>query len=345
MRFTFIQILLILIAFILPNQAQAFDDDVNACLLEKIKTENPTITLKELKALCINDESELVIKHNKKDKPEALLSANPNQNNKAVEPYVMTPYVMTPHRMNYLLPINYSDNRNREVYESESNWASSLSDIEIKYQISFRVPLLTESIFTEGDGLAFAFTLQSWWQVYERDISRPFRETNYRPELFYYTPIQWQPLGGNTALLMGFEHQSNGYARDLSRSWNRVYAEFLFAKDNYLISFRPWWRIPEGDKVTTPTEPGDDNPDITDYMGHFELSMVYEWENYDLFFKGRRNFKEQNGGMELGVTFPLIGRLKGYIQYTNGYGESLIDYNHSQKTFGIGVALTDYFTD
>ena len=45
--------------------------------------------------------------------------------------------------------------------------------------------------------------------------------------------------------------------------------------------------------------------------------------------------------MELGVTFPLAGKLKGYFQYTNGYGESLIDYNHSQQTFGIGIALTE----
>jgi len=109
------------------------------------------------------------------------------------------------------------------------------------------------------------------------------------------------------------------------------------------VSFRPWWRIPEGDKVTTPEESGNDNPDITDYMGHFELIGAYKWQEFEFAFTGRRNFSENKGGMELGMTFPLTGKLKGYVQYNQGYGESLIDYNHYQKRIGIGVAITELF--
>jgi len=71
--------------------------------------------------------------------------------------------------------------------------------------------------------------------------------------------------------------------------------------------------------------------------------MVYKWQNYGLLFKGRESFKNHKSYMELGVTFPIFERLKGYIQYTNGYGESMIDYSHSQQTIGIGFSLTDYF--
>jgi len=253
------------------------------------------------------------------------------------------PYIITPHKMTYFLPISYTNNINREAYEGEGDFADKLNNIEAKFQISLKIPLTREALFTEGDSIAFGFTLQSWWQLYNQSLSRPFRETNYQPEIFYITPLDWQPFAGKTNLTVGFEHQSNGRTQMLSRSWNRLYATLTFAKDNYAISLRPWWKIPEGDKLTTPDESGNDNPDITDYMGHFELIGVYKWHEFEFAFTGRRNFKENKGGMELGMTFPLTGKLKAYLQYNHGYGESLIDYNHYQQRIGIGVALTEIF--
>jgi phospholipase A1/A2 len=41
------------------------------------------------------------------------------------------------------------------------------------------------------------------------------------------------------------------------------------------------------------------------------------------------------------MAHPLYGRLKGYVQYLNGYGESLIDYNHRQQSLGLGFGLTE----
>ena len=73
------------------------------------------------------------------------------------------------------------------------------------------------------------------------------------------------------------------------------------------------------------------------------MIFAYKWDSIEFSFTGRENFKEHHGGMDFGVTFPLTGRLNGYFQYTNGYGESLIDYNHSQQRIGIGIALTNIF--
>jgi phospholipase A1 len=41
-------------------------------------------------------------------------------------------------------------------------------------------------------------------------------------------------------------------------------------------------------------------------------------------------------------SFPIHRNLKGFVQVFSGFGETLIDYNHRQTTFGIGVALVDW---
>ena len=304
---------------------------IEQCVLGKFKSQDRPQTFKKLQQTC---QSELAATGNQ-SAYEIRISAEKNE--------AFNPHVMLPHKMNYLLPISTTDNVNREVYQFTGDYGDNLKSTEAEFQISFKIPLVSEGLFSDDDGLAFGFTLQSWWQLYAQEISRPFRETNYQPEIFYYTPLSWQPAGGDTNLTVGFEHQSNGRSQLLSRSWNRLYAIFTFAKDDYVIAFRPWWKIPEGDKVTTIHESANDNPDIADYMGHFELMGAYQWGSLEFSLKGRENFSTHKGSLELGMTFPLTGRLKGFLQYSNGYGESLIDYDHSQQRIGIGFALTDIF--
>ena len=320
---------ILVLMVILPTLNQALANEIELCLFEKLKAAADEVTVGEIRLQCEEQ--------NKTDSKPEIAERLEVEHLEA-----FNPYMIMPHKMNYILPVSYTNNINKDVYQDNGDWSENLKDIEAKFQISLKVPL-TENILREGDNLAFGFTLQSWWQLYADEISRPFRETNYQPEIFYYSPMDWQPAGGRTGYMVGLEHQSNGRAQLLSRSWNRAYLNFFFAKGDFVASFRPWYRIPEGDKKTTPEESANDNPDIDEYMGHFELAMAYKWDEFEFAFKGRQNFKEHNGGMELGFTFPLTGRLRGYLQYTNGYGESLIDYNHSQQRFGIGIALTDMF--
>jgi phospholipase A1 len=230
---------------------------------------------------------------------------------------------------------------NKEAYSTFDGYEDNLENIEAKLQISFKVPLNYGSMFFESDALYFGFTMQAEWQIYADNISKPFWETNYQPEVFYMAPLDWQPFGGNTGIVFGIEHQSNGRTQSLSRSWNRVYTNLLLEKNDFALAFRPWVRISEDQKSFPLDSEGDDNPDIDDFLGHYELEMVYRWNSLELSFNGRRNFATQNGSAKISLTFPLWGKLLGFATAFSGYGESLIDYNYRQTRFGIGIALNN----
>jgi len=256
----------------------------------------------------------------------------------------INPFVITPHKQSYILPVMVSDNFNTKPYEFFEDIASGMEEIESKYQVSFKVPLTEPNLFVPGDGVYFGMTIQAWWQVYSDEISKPFRETNYQPELFYMFPLPFKFDEGNWLMSIHFEHQSNGQTQFLSRSWNRILASITYEKDNYMLNFKPWHRLKENDK-TDPLQPmGDDNPDILDYMGHYEFSGAYAFsDDTKVSFMLRKNWQTGNGAIEVNVTYPLWGRLIGMAQYFSGYGESMIDYNHKQQKLGIGIALTDIF--
>jgi len=242
-----------------------------------------------------------------------------------------------PYKPLFLLVARYSDNPNDSPQSPTHPTSESvpLQETEAEFQISFKTKAWQNVLSTRAD-LWLAYTQQSQWQLYSPQISRPFRETDYEPEVFLTLPTDYALLGLRGRFLgVGLVHQSNGRSDPLSRSWNRAYLQFGFERGNFSLVLRPWYRFPEDLE-------SDDNPDITDYMGHGDLLAVYLWGRQELSLLARYNVSEHHGALQAGWSFPIDEKLKGYVKFFAGYGETLIDYNWKQTTIGFGVLLADW---
>ena len=222
--------------------------------------------------------------------------------------------------------------------------ASPQDNRNLKIQISFKHDLAD---FNRYGSLWFGYTQLSFWQVYDRANSRPFRETDYEPEFIYSyrTANRYSLLGINPTILnVGLVHQSNGQSNPRSRSWNRIYIQSGMEHDNgdagrLDILVRWWQRIKENSR-------DDDNPDITNYLGHGDIEIRYsQYRKWEVSLTG----KARSIQIDLAAPWPTWEKLSFiptrrhntnlHVQYFSGYGESLVDYNQKHETWGIGLSF------
>ena len=280
------------------------------------------------------EEQIIVTKAKEVSKTESILDERTASNKAAVT----NPFSLSQHRRNYILPITYISNPNKQTAVNPDE--ESLDNIEAKYQISVKLPLYIEQDNTSG--LYLGFTTVSYWQMYNGDLSKPFRATDYEPEIYYVWQDELSILGFKfNELQFGFNHQSNGGSNEFSRSWNRVFASALFSDNSSFYYIKAWYRVPENEKSSSDSSRGDDNPDITDYLGNIELGYGTQWGDFNIAALLRNNLKksENKGSIELNVSYPLGENYDVLVQYFNGYGDSLIDYNRSQERIGLGIQL------
>ena len=312
----------------------AVADDLEKCLTQMLMQSGDSTTVGEIRARCAEQiQTDMTTAQ---DIEPDVVSDRLKQDRK----HVLQPFTLMAHKPNYFLAAAYnSKGYDAELFrEQYSDPSIDFDDTEAQFQLSLKAPLWV-GLFDKVDIYA-AYTNRSFWQVYNSEISSPFRETNHEPEAWMQFTPSWKILGfSNLANSIGVVHQSNGQGGVLSRSWNRIYANFVFAKGNFAFGFKPWIRFSE-------SAANDDNPDIIDYMGHFEVRAGYEWNDNVFSVMSRNNLESgfDRGAFEFGWSFPLwkYPYLKGYIQYFRGYGESLIDYNHFVNRVGIGISLTDW---
>ena len=243
----------------------------------------------------------------------------------------------------YLLPVFWTSDKNE--FPSSPNPENTvkekqeLTSSEAKFQLSFKTKAW-ENIFGDNGDLWLGYTQSSRWQVYNSEESRPFRETNYEPEASLMFRTNYEVLGLNARLLgVTLNHQSNGRSDPLSRSWNRVIFNLGFEKDNFALMVRPWYRVEEEAK-------DDNNPDIKDYIGRGDLTAFYRKGDNDFSLMLRHSLKggdRSHGAVQFDWAFPIKDKLRGHLQIFDGYGESLIDYNHRATYVGLGVSLMNWY--
>ena len=253
-------------------------------------------------------------------------------------------FVLRPHRANYFLVATYNSSPN-EYLPLENEEEAKAQDTEAKFQISFKAKAW-ENLFRLPVDVWLGYTQLSFWQLYNSAFSSPFRDTNYEPEALFNWRTRYAipGLGGLKLQFIqaGLNHQSNGRSEPMSRSWNRLVANVGLEKGNFNTLLKTWYRIPED-------EEDDDNPDIIDYMGYGELWMAYVYRDMRLAVMLRENWNEGHGAVQIDLSVPLkklwspLGdKFAFYVQYFNGYGECLLDYNDGSNRIGAGFVVVDW---
>jgi phospholipase A1/A2 len=251
-------------------------------------------------------------------------------------------FLVTPYKPMYVLPVRWSDNPNEQPHSGniDPDYIAppgvDYDNIEAKFQLSFKTKVLQGIFWGRGD-LWVAYTQISHWQIYNNNLSRPFREVNYEPELILNIPVKFKIFGFKTRMVgVAFNHQSNGKSDPFSRSWNRIIFHAGFERNNWTVYMRPWLRMKAAK---------DDNPDISEYVGRGDLNIIYAKNGNVFSFIGSHNLNfgsKARGNSSFSWSYPIKNNLKGYLLLSHGYGETLIDYNNLQTTIGVGVSLIEW---
>jgi phospholipase A1 len=234
------------------------------------------------------------------------------------------------------------------VYEPVYFIVGGDGGLNSKFQISLRYQLFDGRGALANrlpwiDDLYLSYSQTSLWDL--GDLSKPFRDSSYRPRLFFANYDLARFFDGRLrfGVESGFGHESNGKEEEESRSFNMLYA-------------RPTLTLGDPSGLRFFAAPlihnyisDDENPDLEDYRGYVDWVFGFGSKGgLDFWTTLRKGERSDYGSVEANVSYPLAklssGDLTGWLtlQYFAGYGESLLDYNRkldAQWRLGIAVAL------
>lgn len=198
--------------------------------------------------------------------------------------------------------------------------------LDTKFELGLTFSLFEgREIFDFLAPLHVGYSQKSWWNISED--SAPFTEHNYNPEIYWQFDQPRRPLLGDPPFvdIIGFEHQSNGQAGLLSRSWDRVYAQ----KEIYLLP-----QLSVGLKVWDILSRDATNDDIRNFLGNGQLSVMFRPND-----RTNLRWRVMRGSdvKTFSYTFDIYYRRPNvngafFVQYQDGYGEALASYNQKSQS-------------
>ncbi len=312
------------LAMLFTNPAAGSPSEMDECLLERLKTADKNTTVGALTEACQREIHPL-------EREESLEVEAQRQSVVAIRREADADarsgrFIVSTHRPNYIIA-THNDDPNLDPFDAPEG---SLEEEEMKFQVSFKMPVATE-LFGGDTDLMFGYTAVSWWQLFNDEADNPFRETNYEPEVYFQTFTDASIMGLDFhSWEIGVNHQSNGQSGSLSRGWDRAIAgTSAELTDDIVVGLRAWHVLDRQDR----------NRDLTDYMGYGDIGLgwVPNRNTFTLMYRPA----EEGDAVQLTWSYPITRYLRIYAQYWNGYGESLIDYDVRTKRFGIGLAVGD----
>lgn len=182
------------------------------------------------------------------------------------------------------------------------------------------------------------YTQTSLWDL--SGDSKPFRDTSYRPSLFWQGKLEAPAPLFPSLLRGGYEHESNGKEGSASRSIDMLFLQPAwrtdFANGSSLI-FAPRFHN-YLDKA--------DNPDIARYRGYADwiIRVGHErgWMLSSRLRQGTGGYASGQFDLSMPLREPLFSRTGGFLHFQlfTGYGESLLDYNIKQPPqFRVGFSI------
>jgi phospholipase A1 len=235
-----------------------------------------------------------------------------------------------------------------------------LNPDEAKFQISFKYRLFhnirQDSPLRWLQNLNVAYTQLSFWDF--DSASKPFRDSSYKPELFYDIGDPVNPKGlilpglGLRRVRLGVQHESNGRDGPDSRSLNYAYIqpEFVydFGRDSPGCEECVWWELSVKPKTWLYVGSTSDNPEIDDFRGHAEIAVrIMERDaerqtGVGLMASLRKGDAQDKATLTIDATtpFPFVQKLftpNLHVQYMSGYSESLLGFNQKDTRLRVGV--------